>query len=156
MGLSDVVQMQNLGGLASAASLKQLTEIVRTQLNCAGVLASQITHDQQIVLANTGMNLPARLRASMPLTHSICQHTVAMNFPLVIDDTIEHPLLKGSLAFQELGVVAYLGAPVHMRQGKAVGSICALELRHRRWSAQDVELIMLAANVADRLIIRSV
>lgn len=145
--------MRNSENLAAAQSLEQLTAIVRDGLNCNGVLATQITHDQQIVLANTGINLPVQFQISMPLTHSICQHSVAMDFPLVIDNTIVHPLLKGNLAFAELGVVAYLGAPVRQRDGKAVGAICALERCQRRWSDKDVELIMLAAHAADRLIV---
>ncbi len=148
--------MDDSESIASAQSLEQLTEAVFKQLNCAGVLATQITQDQQLVLANTGLTLPAKFQTSMPLTHSICQHTVAMDFPLVIDDTIQHPLLAGNLAFEELGVAAYLGAPIRVHQGKALGAICALEMRYRRWVDRDIEIIMNAAKVADRLVIRSV
>ncbi len=148
--------MKNLDALASAKSLDKLTSVVCSQLNCVGVLATQITHDQQLNLANSGMKLPIQFQSSMPLTHSICLHTVAINFPLVMDTTIEHPLLVGNLAFQELGIVAYLGAPVSVSQGKAVGTICALETRHRRWTTEDVERIMFAAEVASRLMVRPV
>jgi len=79
-----------------------------------------------------------------------------MDFPLVIDDTVYHPLLKGNLAFSELGIAAYLGAPVHVHEGTAIGAICALEFRQRRWTSHDIDYISYAAVVADRLLVKSV
>lgn len=141
--------------LEFAENFRELTTTVRECLECAGVLVTQITESEQIVLANAGMNLPANFVAAMPLSHSICQHSVAMDFPLIIDDTEFHPLLKGNLAFSELGIGAYLGAPVHVHQDRALGAICALELKARRWTDENVEFIMRAAVVADKLIVRS-
>ena len=137
--------------LDHAQSLGELATLICQQLNCAGTLITQVTQSQQIILANSGLGLPAHFETSQPLSHSICQHTVAMDFPLVIDSTIVHPLLRENKAFLDLGIAAYLGAPVHVHQGLATGAICALELRQRRWTEQDVELIMLAATAADRL-----
>ena len=70
-----------LQDLEKAEDLGALTKSVRECLDCAGVLVTQITDSQQIVLANAGMNLPANFEAAMPLSHSICKHSVAMNFP---------------------------------------------------------------------------
>ncbi|QCO58094.1 GAF domain-containing protein (plasmid) [Pseudorhodobacter turbinis] len=81
--------------------------------------------------------------------------TIAMDFPLIIDDTITHPLLRDSLAFQDLGIVAYLGVPVHAHEGKTTGVFCAVELKQRRWSARDIEIITQAAQHAERLFARS-
>lgn len=141
--------------IASARSLGELAVAVRGKLNCAGVLTTQITQDRQFVLANAGIAIPEHFQASMPLTHSICQHSVAMDFPLVIDDTIKHPLLKDNLAFTDLGVAAYLGAPVRVHPGSPLGAICALEMRYRRWTEEDIETIMDAAEIANQLIVRS-
>ena len=140
----------------SAQSMGDLTKLVCQQLSCAAVLITQVTEAQQEILANTGLDLPAHFGSSTPLSHSICQHTAAIDFPLAIDDTIYHPLLRGNMAFPELGIAAYLGAPVHVHEGKAIGALCALEFRQRRWSSQDIELVTEAAKVADRLLVRSV
>ena len=138
--------------LSKAASLNELAETVQTELNCAAVLITEITDDEQIILANVGLRLPERYERSTPLNYSICQHTVAMNFPLVIDDTVYHPLLKGNLAFPELGIAAYLGSPINVAERGAIGAICALELRRRRWSVEDIELISHAASIAETFI----
>lgn len=142
--------------LDGAQSLGELTKQVCAQLNCAGTLITQVTKTRQVILANSGLALPAQFESSTPLSHSICRHAVAMDFPLVIDDTVYHPLLKGNLAFPDLGIAAYLGAPVHVHEGKALGALCAVELRRRRWSSQDIEIVTQAAKVADRLLVRSV
>jgi GAF domain-containing protein len=145
-----------LDELDQAQSLGELTKLVCAQLRCAGALVTQVTETQQEILANSGLDLPAQFGSSTPLSHSICQHTAAIDFPLVIDDTVYHPLLRGNLAFQDLGIAAYLGAPVYVHEGKAIGAICALEFRQRRWSSEDIEFIIRSAVVADRLIVRSV
>lgn len=85
----------------------------------------------------------------MPLSHSICQHTKAMDFPLVIDDVISHPLTTNSAVFSDLGVAAYLGAPVHVETGDAVGALCAVDVHNRRWDPSENELVANAASVAD-------
>ena len=100
--------------------------------------------------------LPEELVQETPLSHSICQHSVAIEFQLVIDDTNGHPLLKDNLAVSELGIGAYLGAPIHVHKGTVIGAICALEFQPRNWSVQDIEFITLAAGIADGLLIRAV
>ena len=140
--------------LDTTGSLQDLVVATNNLIRCAGVLVTRVTNQNQTILANSGLRLPAKFASSTPLSHSICQHVVAMDFPLVIDDTITHPLLQSNLAFDELRIAAYLGAPVHARSGKPVGAICALELRQRRWSQADIEAIKCAAKAADDLILR--
>ncbi|QCO55444.1 GAF domain-containing protein [Pseudorhodobacter turbinis] len=139
--------------LHSTQSLDELVTFVCAQLGCAGILVTHTTAAGQEILANSGLTVPARFNGSIPLSHSICHHTVAMDFPLIIDNTITHPLLRDNLAFQDLGIVAYLGVPVHGHEGKAIGVFCAVELKQRRWSARDIEIITQAAQHAERLLV---
>lgn len=145
-----------MSNLDNAQSLEELTELVCARLGCASTLVTHVTEFGQDILAYAGMIFPAQFKKTSPLSHSICQHTVAMDFPLVVDNTITHPLLRGNLAFQDLGIAAYLGAPVHMHEGQTIGALCSLELKPRRWSTQDIEIITQAAKVADRLLVRRV
>ncbi|WP_170311809.1 GAF domain-containing protein [Sulfitobacter sabulilitoris] len=141
--------------IETAPTLERLVKATNDVLGAVGVLVTRVTNTRQIVLANSGIALPATLASWQPLSHSICQHAVAMDFPLAIDDTITHPLLQGNSAFSDLRVAAYLGAPVHDRRGKATGAICALEVRQRRWTQENIDTIRQAAAVADRLIQRA-
>lgn len=138
--------------LRNSSSLDELVGLVCERLDCAGVLITKVSDERQVILANSGIVLPSQYASSMPLSHSICQHTSAMDFPLVIDDVISHPLLSSNLSFADLGVAAYLGAPVHAVDGGATGALCAVEVRQRRWVADDIELVVNAALVADHLL----
>lgn len=134
-----------------ASSLTELVTNVRAELQSAAVMVTIVGNHDQCVVANDGMALPDEFKVSMPLDYSICQHTKAMDFPLVIDNTISHPLLRNNKAFPVLGVTSYIGAPIHDAE-KSIGAVCAIELKPRRWSVDEIELIVRAAGVADRLL----
>lgn len=131
-------------------SLQDITRIVKERLTCAGSFVMRVTDDEQLVLASSGLRVPAGMEQSMPLEYSISQHCMAMDFPLIIEDAISHPLMKGNLSVTQLGVAAYLGAPIHADDKTAVGVFGALEYRQRQWSRQDVESVKRAAIVAER------
>ena len=136
-----------------AKSLSNVADLLCDGLNTSTVLVTRTTSNQQLVLAKAGVELPDKYSTCMPLSHSICQHTAAMDYLLVIDDVFVHPLLKNSIVISELLIAAYIGAPIHVQEGKAIGAICALERHQRRWSSSDIELITKAARTVDRLLI---
>lgn len=138
----------------SAETLEELAVRVRSCLEAACALVTRVTEDRQYVLAHAGRQLPDWFMAGTTLDYSICQHSVAMDFPLVIDDALSHPLLHGSRAVSELNIAAYIGAPVHVRCGKAMGTICAVDFHLRRWTEEDINHIIESARVADRILAR--
>lgn len=137
----------------SATTLDELVVLVQSHLKAATVMVTRVTDDRQYVLAHAGRPLPETLLNSAALSYSICQHSVAMDFPLVIDDAFSHPLMRGNLAVSELSIGAYIGAPVHVERGKALGAICGIEYHQRRWTEDDVRLITDAARHADSLMV---
>jgi serine phosphatase RsbU (regulator of sigma subunit) len=76
-----------------------------------------------------------------PLSYSICRHTIAIDAPLVIEDTREHPLVRDAPAVTELGVLAYAGFPLRSRDGHAVGALCALGAEPREWSEDQLQAL---------------
>ena len=76
-----------------------------------------------------------------------------MDFPLAIDDALSHPLMRGNLAVSKFNVAAYIGAPVHVENGEAMGAVCAIEFHQRRWTEEDIRFITDAARMADGLIV---
>ena len=140
--------------LEGAATLEELAVLVRSHLGAACALVTRITQDRQHVLALAGRRMPDWFMHSAPLDYSICCHSVAMDFPLVIEDTLLHPLMRNNLAVHELGITAYLGAPVHAATGESIGTVCALEFHRRRWTEEDVSFIIKAARIADRIFVK--
>ena len=137
--------------IEQVSSLNELAASVRAKLNSVAVMISLVGDRGQQVIAIDGMTLPDQFQDGVPLDYSICQHTMAMNFPLAIDDAVSHPLLRDNKAFPELGITSYVGAPIH-DENKPVGAICAIELKQRRWMTEEVDLMVMAAGIADGLI----
>jgi GAF domain-containing protein len=75
-----------------------------------------------------------------------------MDYPLVIEDALTHPLVLGNKAVEQLGVLAYLGAPIYQSGLVPIGAVCAIETRRRRWSDEDIEAIKLAAGKATEIL----
>lgn len=141
--------------IESQEALNKIIEKLRLKLKTEGVLVTRVTSDQQIVLAQSGTELPDSYSVSMPLSHSICQHSIAMEFPLAIDNTIGHPLLIGNKAHSDLQIVAYLGAPLNLGIGKqSSGAICVWETKERRWIKEEIAIIMDVANDVDKMFIQ--
>jgi GAF domain-containing protein len=79
-------------------------------------------------------------------------HVVDRGAPLAIRDAREDPLVRDNLAVPDLGVVAYLGAPLTLADGHVAGALCVIDHRPRHWTADQVAVIAdLAASVVTEL-----
>ncbi len=118
-------------------------------------LASFVDVDRQFFKAQCG--LPGGLDAGRetPLSHSLCQYVVAHDRPLAVSDAREHPLLGANGAVSDLGVIAYLGVPIHAPNGASIGSFCAIDDTPRVWKDSDVDVLSdLAAMIETELHLR--
>ena len=80
---------------------------------------------------------------------------VASGEPLVIEDARAHPLVHDNLAIEDLGVVAYAGAPIHAADGTVLGSFCVVDVEERAWTPREVEILTdLAAAVDAEIALR--
>jgi GAF domain-containing protein len=132
-----------------------LTELARATRETVGslvVLITEVLPSHEAILAKSGPTFPLPATGIIPLDHSICQHVVAMDYPLVIEDALTHPLVLGNKAVEQLGVLAYLGAPIYQSGLVPIGAVCAIETRRRRWSDEDIEAIKLAAGKATEIL----
>src|SRR4051794_22327488 len=127
--------------------LDELTRIAAELLGAPVALVSLVGEDRQFFKSRAG-DLPAPFREGTPLSHSYCRHAVGSREPLAIEDAREHPLVRDNPAVRELGAVAYLGIPLVVPEGQALGTLCVLDTRPRRWDeAQVGRLRTLAAAV---------
>ena len=83
--------------------------------------------DRQYFKSARGLPEPWASQRQTPLTHSFCQHVRASGKPLVVEEAMRHDLVCDNLAVRDLGVVAYLGAPVRDAAGEAVGALCVID-----------------------------
>lgn len=99
------------------------------------LLITEVTSDRQYVLIDAGEPLPPEYSREMPLSHSICRHTVGMGVPLSIENAAAHPLLRECPAIPDLNIGAYLGLPFGAELASL--SMCALSHCPRLWTSQD-------------------
>lgn len=101
-------------------------------------LVSFVDDQRQSFAAQTGLTGAAAKERGTPLSHSICQHVVRSEAPLVVPDARKDPLLRDNGAVRELEVIAYLGVPIRSPEGHVLGSFCAIDSQPRDWKPEDV------------------
>lgn len=120
------------------------TKIVRAPI----ALITLVDETRQFFKSCWGLSEPWASWREAPLSYSFCQHVVASHQPLVIEDARTHPEFSQHPATQQLGVVAYLGIPLTLRDGMVLGSFCALDHRPRTWTADEIEIMRVLARAA--------
>ena len=84
---------------------------------------------------------PEPLASERQLTGTtFCHYALVSSGPLVIEDTLAHPIYRNVPTVHSLGVRAYLGIPLKIN-GMAVGSFCAIAFEPRAWSALQIEVM---------------
>ena len=144
--LTDPVRLQHLRATclldtARDETFDAITRLAAAALGASGALVTLVDADRQWFKSSYGLAEPWAGRRQTPLSHSFCQHVVALDAPLAIEDAREHPLVRESLAIPDLGVIAYLGAPLRDRDGQVIGSMSVLERHARRWDARELALL---------------
>jgi len=132
----------------SSEVFDRLTRLVELCLRVPVALVSLVAEDRQVFASQRGLAEPWCSAGETPLSHSFCQHVVARDAPLVVEDARRHPLLRDNLAIPDLDVVAYLGIPVRTPSGHVLGSLCAIAGTPRSWTPADIEVLEALAETA--------
>jgi GAF domain-containing protein len=122
-------------------SFDRLTRLTSTVLNVPIALVSLVEDDRQFFKSCLGLPQPWARQRQTPLSHSFCQHVVESGEPLVISDAREHPVLRDNPAIRDIGVIAYMGAPLITPTGSVLGTLCAIDHQPRHWTPEQVEIL---------------
>ncbi len=125
----------------SEEAFDRLTRLASKIVNAPVSLVSLVDADRQFFKSFLGLGKPWSVRRETPLSHSFCQHVVAENAPLIIEDARTHPLVFDNLAIPDLNVISYLGMPLTMTDGTGLGSFCVIDSKPRQWTADEIEII---------------
>lgn len=117
----------------------RLTRLVARLLNVPVSLVSLVDRDRQFFKSAHGLEGQVAVERQTPLSHSFCQHVVTGGVPLVIENAKEHPIVCDNPAVSDLGVAAYAGVPIVSPEGHVLGSLCALDMKARSWSEDDLQ-----------------
>lgn len=121
---------------------RELAKIFKTPISLMSLI------DEARQFWKSAVGLPADLAACRQSDRatSICGHVVASNDVLVIEDVRKDRRFANNPFLKEQGIRFYAGAPLTSRTGHAIGSICVLDKRPRKLTAQEIGLLRLVAD----------
>ncbi len=137
---SRLAALRNTGLLDTPpeSAFDRVSRLTTRLLNVPVSLVSLVEADRQFFKSAIGLPEPWASSRETPLSHSFCQHLVPTGVPLVIEDARNDPLVCENLAIRDLGVIAYLGAPLITQTGFVLGSLCAIDSKPRKWTSDDI------------------
>lgn len=140
------------------ASFTHLTQLASSILGVPVSLVSIIDkpNDRQFFKSIHGLAEPWLSKGETPLSHSFCQHVAYDNAPLIVENAPDYDRVKNNLAILDLGVIAYMGVPIHDPHGRAIGALCAIDSSPKKWTDEDLATLeKLALCVDDAIRLRS-
>ncbi len=121
-------QTHELIDLPSERELQEAAELAAGICGAPISLVSLLDESWQTVLASVGMRVK-QVRRDI----TICQHTVEKDDLLIIDDMMTdmrfagHPMVTGDPEIR-----FYAGVPLHEPGGRAIGTLCVIDVKPRR------------------------
>jgi len=127
----------------------RMTRLAVKLLNVPAAFISLVDDNRDFYKSASGFGEP--LHSARQLTgRTFCHYAIQSSAPLVIDDAAGHPVYRNVPTVQSLGVAAYVGVPLVMDDGQAIGSFCAIDSKPRRWTPVEVEVLTELAVSAKR------
>lgn len=115
--------------------------LVQRLLGVPTSLVTIVEEHRQVFPGAAGLAEPYHSERQTPLSHSFCQYVVRDRAPMVVADAREVERLADNPAIGDLDVIAYAGWPLVDRDGRVVGSVCAIDSGPREWSGEEVAIL---------------
>lgn len=131
----------------------RLTHLGVEALHAPIAAITLIDEERQFLKSAVGFPGPYQSRREIPLSHSICKHMIRSGEQLIVQDARKHPSLRRSPALEELGVVAYAGAPIRLSDGHIIGSFFVADTAVRKWSPEEQRVLADLTAVAEEEIL---
>lgn len=145
-----LASLRQLGPLDTPADprLDRLTQRVAAAFEVPICLISLVDADRQFWKAATGLPQPLAKARGAPRDESVCGHVVGSNEAIVVEDVRKDARFAASPLLREHGLRFYAGAPLRRAGGHAIGTLCILDTKPRRFSTRERALLQLLAEEA--------
>ena len=121
--------------------LDRFTQLAAKMLNVPVSVITLIDKDRQLYASQTGVAPVGTVLGETSLETSFCQFAVTSRAPLRIDDSATHPLVSSNPAVDTHNMKSYVGIPLIVDGGEAVGTLCAIDSEPRHWSDHEVSIL---------------
>ncbi len=137
--------------LLAAGCIEQIDRIcalARDLFKTPIALVTLVDRDRQCFLATAGIELTETRRED-----AFCNITILHDEPLVVPDATNDPRFKSNVfVCGPPNIRFYAGAPLNLRPGINIGSLCLIDVRPRQFSADEMaHLSALAAMIVSEL-----
>jgi signal transduction histidine kinase len=134
----------------------RLTRLATKLLHVPVAVVSLVGAEREFLKSSVGLPEPWATLREVPLSHSFCKYVVALREPLIVTDTVHHPLVGSSPAIHELGVVTFAGIPLFTSDGHVLGSFCVIGTEPRVWTEDEIDILKeLTASAITEIELRS-
>lgn len=117
-----------------------VTVVADTEVRVLGFHGSlRTTVDGQDSVINSGQAF------QVAREHALCGHVIAQNEALLVPDIAQDPRFAANPHLRGLGLRFYAGAPMRMKRGGAIGSLCLLDTAPGHLTERDLKLLQAMA-----------
>lgn len=144
------------GACGRSAALDRLADLARRLFDAPMAVVSLYDPGcaRQVIRGQSGLAGRWAARVSVPRALGFCEQVRRSDLPLVVDDARRDPRGRGLPVLADLGVVAYLGAPLHGEEGRdgATGVFSVIDRQPRTWGPEEAALLAtLSATLDEQL-----
>lgn len=137
IGSVDRRRRVNLLAPSIQETLDRITCLAGEALDVPAVCASLVDTEQRLLTSSYGLPVPTALLFS----HAFRKHVVTSRSPLVVADGRSDPLVAHNPVVRDGTVRACVGMPLGTADGRAVGTLLAMDQRPRRWTVPELDLL---------------
>lgn len=139
--MPEALEPRSYSRAAAEGSFDHYARLVQRLLRVPTALVTILEEHRQVFPGAVGLAEPIRIARQTPLSHSFCKYVAEDGAPVIIEDARTVERAADNPAIAELDVIAYAGWPVVDRDGRVVGSVCAIDSAPREWSDDDVAIL---------------
>lgn len=133
----------------------RITRLAAAMLDVPISLISLVDTARQFFKSQIGLPEPLASERQTPLSLSFCKEVVQTGKPLLVKDTRRSTLWQKHPATKKLGIGAYLGVPLVVRQENILGALCAIDFQPRNWTEEQTQTLHdLAASFSSEIRLR--
>lgn len=128
------------------AKVNKVAHLLAAFLDVPTVLITTLDSSSQHTLFRLASEIP-----SVPRNISFCQFTVSSDQAFIVENALEHDLLRGNkLVVEEPGIQFYAGKSYCVHGGVTVGALCAIDYKPRTISEAQKQILTLLAGMLGR------
>ncbi len=142
----------HLGDTGAEPALDRITRKLAHILNVPIALINVLDAERQLIKSEAGLPEEASESRSIPRGLSICNKVVSANKLLVVEDLARDRRFAENLFVRSLKVRFYAGTPLRTPAGHAIGSLCVLDHKPRKFGEHESRVLEVMAEEVMELI----